>query len=623
MLLATLVFGASSGVQSTSKAYSGLGEPLAKVYRKLGDWDRDGFSSLLGGGDCDDFDAAVNPRAAEIPDDGIDNNCSGGDLSLAAESHDVRFAPVPASVPDDLNVILITIDTVRADHFGAYGYSRDTTPNLDQLANEGSLFANAWAHAPSTRYSVPAILTGRYPLNVRYTEIPGQWPGLSEDNQTIAEVLQSRGLYGGAILNYWYFDTQRKMNQGFAHYDNSNKRLHRAAGDKGPAKTRGSSSRQQTDIALQFIEDNRERRFFLWVHYYDPHYDYELHSEVPSFGSAEIDKYDNEIRFTDHHIGRLLDGLKQRNLYDKTAIVVTGDHGEGFGEHDINFHGYHLYAAQTRVPLLARVPGVEPQRVTTPAGHVDLLPTLANLVGASPHGDMMGRSLLGLMTGHESPDVDRFVFQQLSYENNNEYRGAASKKCHVLYNVSPSTSWELYHLESDPQEEHNRIDSAGECEDARPALEAWYDRSEVPADAVDALLAAPPAIATPLNIAFGESLQLLEVDLPSEVSRGKSFDATFTWTSRGSIPAGWKIFGHYEGPGRFTGDHKPARPFEWWKDGQYIRYKHTVVVPKNVKTGKYTLWMGVFKGDARMTAKAKGTSIRDNRVDVGQIQVVP
>src|SRR4029078_6574388 len=136
------------------------------------------------------------------------------------------------------------------------------------------------------------------------------------------------------------------------------------------------------------------------------------HPEVPPFGSDDMARYDGEIRFTDLHIGRLLDALRAKGLYDRTVVVVTGDHGEGFGEHGVQMHGYHLYAAQTRVPLIIRVPGLAPRRVAAPAAHVDILPTLATRAGAAPVAGTPGRSLVDLLAGATPAGADdRLVFQ--------------------------------------------------------------------------------------------------------------------------------------------------------------------------------------------------------------------
>jgi choline-sulfatase len=623
LLVLLLVAGSPDGVRKAAGAYSGLGNPIGRILRRVVDLDRDGFSPILGGGDCNDWSADVHPGADEIPDDDVDQNCVGGDPKTSRAPDELAFAAVPASVPRDFNVLLVTIDTVRADHLGAYGYGRPTSPNIDSVAAAGALFVNGWAHAPSTRYSIPAILTGRLPLDVHYDTSVQGWPGLLDRNETIAELMRRAGLTTGAILNYWYFDPQRRMDQGFDSYDNENQRLHRPVPGKGPAETSGSSSKQQTDKALAFVAANGDRRFFLWVHYYDPHYLYEAHPEVPDFGTAPVDLYDEEIRYTDLHIGRLLDDLRRRGLYDRTVIVITGDHGEGFGEHGIDLHGYHLYAPQTKVPLIVRVPGLAPVRVTMPAGHVDLLPTLANLAGLPPSSDMMGRSLVDVLGGQAPPDIDRHVFQQLSYENDNEKRAAASKQCHVIYNVSPETSWELYRIDTDPREERDVIDDPGPCAGARTALEAWYDRAELPAGAAEALLPGPPQLARPTPVRFGDAVELLAVDLSAgPVRAGQTLAITFTFAAHGPLPGGWRIFAHFEGPGRFLGDHEPPRPFSWWRRGQHIRYTHTITIPRQTPTGTYDLWLGLFRDNQRQSVASDAVQVSDSRARVGTVRVV-
>ena len=624
VLLVMLAAGSPEGVRKATGAYSGLGNPISRAVRRAVDLDRDGYSPILGGGDCDDWDADIHPGAEEIPDDGIDQNCVGGDPSSAHAADQTSFVPVPASVPSDFNVILITIDTIRADHLGAYGYQRPTSPSIDAIAADGALFVNGWAHAPSTRYSIPSILTGRLPLDVHYDTSVQGWPGLLERNVTLAELMRSAGMATGAVLNYSYFDRHRRMDQGFDSYDNDNQRLHRPVPGKGPAETSGSSSRQQTDKALAFVAANADRRFFLWVHYYDPHYLYERHSDVPDFGDAPIDLYDQEIRFTDLHLGRLVEDLRRRGLYDRTAIVITGDHGEGFGEHGIDLHGYHLYAAQTKVPLIIRVPGLAPVRPTMPAGHVDLVPTLANLAGLPPAPEMMGRSLIDVMSGQADAHAERHVFQQLSFENNNEMRAAAGKQCHVIYNVSPETSWEMYRIDVDPLEERDVIDhgDGAPCAGTRAALEAWYDRAQLPAGSAEALLPGPPDLARPAPVHFGHAVELLAVDLPAgPVRPGQSVPITFTFAAHGALRGGWKIFAHFEGPGRFLGDHGPPRPFSWWRDGQHIRYTHAVTVPQGTPAGDYTLWLGLFRGNERQPVRSDAVPVHDQRARAGTVRV--
>jgi len=589
LFVLVLELGGAAGVVKAASTYTGLSGPSARNLRKAFDWDGDGYARFLGGGDCDDGDRTINPRATDLPGDGIDQNCVGGDAPATRTPNDPAFAKVPPGVPPDFDVLLITIDTIRADHVGAYGYARATTPNLDALARAGALFEHGWAHAPSTRYSIPAILTGRLPLDVRYDTSVEGWPGLAPAAVTIAEALEPLGFTArGAITNYWYFDKVRRMDQGITEYDNENARLHSGVPGAGPEQTRGSSSREQTDKALAFVDRNVDKRWFLWVHYYDPHYAYEPHADVPPFGTDRVALYDGELAHTDRHIGRLLDGLRAKGRFERTVVVVTGDHGEGFGEHGVELHGYDLYAAQTKVPIIVRVPGVAPRRSTTPAGHADLLPTLVNLAGGAATGEMQGRSLVDAIAG---ADRDRVVFQQLSYEGNHELRAGASRSCHVIYNLSPDTSWEVYRTGDDPLETRDFADDEDACADTRRAVERWFDAEQVPPGAAEALLAARPAIANPLDADLGDAVRLLAVEAPATAKPGEAIRLTWTFECRGRVDPGWKVFAHVMGPSKgpfLNGDHAPARPFELWQPGQFIRYSTTITIPRNAR-GLHTI----------------------------------
>jgi len=632
LLIVALVAGAGDGARKAATAYTGLTGPIANGLRRAVDLDRDGYSPLFGGGDCNDLARDVHPGAFDAPDDGIDQNCMGGDLKLARAAADTQFVDLPAGIPRDANILLVTIDTLRADHVGAYGYGRPTTPTLDAIAAAGTLFQNGWAHAPSTRYSMPAILTGRYPSQVLW-DTSVWWPALRPENRTIAEILHDAGFHTGAILNYGYFDRIRRMDQGFDDYDNEDARLHQG---RDPASTTGSSSREQSDKAIAYIDAHAGERFFLWVHYYDPHADYERHPGTPDFGPEPVDLYDHEIRFTDDQIARVIADLKARGLWEKTVIVVTGDHGEGFGEHHIDHHGYHLYAAQTKVPFIVRVPGLPPRAVTMPVGHVDILPTLANLAGAKPDAAMLGRSLLGEiagLAGHPS-DANRAIFQEVSFEGPTERRAAVDQHFHLLYNMVPDNTWELYDLATDPHEE--RDVSGAASDDAtrlREGLLGWIDASQFPPGTAEKLATAilkarpTPQVATPAD--FGGKVRLLGYDLPvAEVRAGGAFDITYLFEALGALAGDWRLFVHLEGPTRFQDDHYPvdgALPFSRWRRGQFIADARHVSVPPGTRPGDYTIFVGLWqpkKGNLAV-ANAGERAAAQNRVRLGTVRVLP
>ena len=389
----------------------------------------------------------------------------------------------PATVPPDFDVLLITIDTLRADHVGAYGYPRDTTPTLDAIAKEGALFVNGWAHAPSTRYSMPAIMAGRWPSTVKWESrcpfVGGcgdAWPPpISDDNRLLAEALKDHGYLTAALLNYRFFTPAWGLGQGFTIYDNAREYLHQGASD--PA-THGSSSREQADVAIDFLRAHQGETFFLWVHFYDPHYFYEAHPEVASFGSSNPDLYDGEIAFTDLHVGRLLDSLDQLGLRERTVVALTGDHGEGFGEHGIDFHGYHLYPPQTKVPFIIRAPGAPPGRTREPVSHVDLMPTLLNLAGAAPEPTTLGRSAVDLIIHSAAPAgaPPRGALQEVLYEPNVVRKALATADWQLIYNQEPDHTWELYHLSDDPNATRDVSGAQGAAmRELRPRLERWID----------------------------------------------------------------------------------------------------------------------------------------------------
>jgi len=296
--------------------------------------------------------------------------------------------------PERPNVVLIVVDTLRADHLSSFGYSRPTTPNLDRLAAESVVFRNAQSAAPWTTPSVGALFTSQYPSALGIGSQPGP---IGERFPTLAELLKADGYNTQGIISVSMLTSKLGFGRGFDGYDES-----------ACAERSESSSPQVTDAAIRFLRERGDEPFFLFVHYFDPHYNYLLHPEhdffpdyqgrlesgTPiqliwrdrlAFDAADLDYlralYDSEIRFTDDHVGRLLDELDELGLLDRSLVVFTADHGEEFMERGWIGHTRSLHRELLHVPLMFRLPGGAAGTVEEPVGLVDVLPTVLDRLG--------------------------------------------------------------------------------------------------------------------------------------------------------------------------------------------------------------------------------------------------
>ena len=228
----------------------------------------------------------------------------------------------------------------------------------------------------------------------------------------------------------------------------------------------------------------------------------------------------------------------------------------------------------------------------------------------------MGRSLVDVVAG---ADTKRTVFQQLSYEGNHEMRAGVDEHCHVIYNVSPETSWEVYRIDRDPMEDEDLAGDDDACAASRRTFERWYDNSAIPPGAAHAVLAQPPQIAAPLNADFENGVRLLAVDAPATAKAGDTIEVTWTWQAISAPPRGWKVFVHLDGPKFTNADHEPALPFDVWKPGQYIRYTRPITLPR--VAGKYTIKAGLWNGSRN--ANVRGPKVDKNAVSAATIEVTP
>jgi len=358
------------------------------------------------------------------------------------------------------NVLLITMDTTRADRFGAYGYDRPTTPRLDALAAEGTLFESAISVSGCTPPAHASIMTGLYPfhhgLRVIYA---GSGYRLDSRIPTLATRLKEAGWATGAFLSSFTVSEYFGFDHGHEHWDNGLRRSAEKVPNIGTNSMSWDVNKNQrrsdetVDRALDWIRA-QDGSFYAWVHLWDPH-DEKL--EPPDDWlerfpprdrqNRKTEVYDAEIAYTDHNIGRLLDGLKELGNYEDTIIVVVADHGQGLGDHGWIHHRL-LYQEQIHVPLIVRSADVgKARRVANLVRVVDILPTVLELVELPPgDGQLDGRSLVALMNGEEEPPRWAYA-EQLNEWDQNSFMPTQRPLDRLLYSIV-TEDWKLIHRDT-------------------------------------------------------------------------------------------------------------------------------------------------------------------------------
>jgi arylsulfatase A-like enzyme len=599
------------------------------------DWDRDGYPRWMPGGDCRDDDPTVHPGAMDWPGDDVDTDCDGRDDRVSVPPRRPLIV-VPERVVARPNVLLLTVDALRADHLGAYGYGRPTSRSLDALARESVVFDRAFANAPSTRLSMPAIATGRWAPTIEWDNAIW-WPRFTTAQRTIAEALHDGGYHTGAVYSIPYFrrSDARGFERGVDEYDDRNIALHAEVG--GPHESTGSSAREVADSAISFVERNRERAWFLWAHFFDPHHQYVPHEDgvTPVFGSAAMDRYDAEVHYTDQHVGRLLDRLRASGQWERTVIIVTGDHGEGFGEHDVQTHGFHLYAAQTRVPMIVRVPGVAAKRTSVAVSHVDIAPTVVNLAGVPNERTFLGRTMVDAIAYSTRPDDDGEALQEVTFDHTVHRWAIATATHHVLWNQTPHSTRECYDMRRDPDEREDLFGVVGagapcavlfdQLSRYAVGLRLGSDFAEKLAFGVIAPEAPTPPVEHPIEARFATVVDVRGWDGPTTINRSERATVTLHFTVLDRIEPGWELFVHLMGEQQSRNlQHaviEGAYPIARWRMGQRLRDRFSFTVPLDAPPGQYALYIGFYKGEARLpiTPAERGDALR--RVRLGTITV--
>jgi choline-sulfatase len=398
-------------------------------------------------------------------------------LPAAPASVALKSAPAFDAAPAPerpWNVLVISIDSLRADMPWA-GYERPIAPRLSALHAKSVSYPRAYSTSSFTSKSIPGLLTGRYPSELARTGSFFTKYLTPADFTCTALSAEGIGCVGGHA--HAYFDKgQSGFESGFTKWQLVPKIPFDYQTD--PYIT----SDRLTPLAIELLGEasKADKPFFAWFHFMDPHDVYNPHEGGPHFGKRPRDLYDEEVFFTDHWVGELVDHVAAQPWGARTAIVVTADHGEAFGEHGMTRHAHELWEELVRVPLFVYLPGNAPRVIDTPRGHVDLAPTFVELLGAKPIPQLRGTSLVSELRGGAAEPRD--VIADLPEDEYNERRRALVHDKTKLIAFGNDVRFALYDLGADPKEADDLIRKRPELADEMRARyrEASKKITEVP-----------------------------------------------------------------------------------------------------------------------------------------------
>jgi arylsulfatase A-like enzyme/Tfp pilus assembly protein PilF len=353
--------------------------------------------------------------------------------------------------PAALNLVVITLDTTRADRLGAYGYSSAGTPNFDALAEDGVLFDHASTSAPITLPAHSSLFTGRFPPQHGVRDNGGYF--LNDKEQTLAETLKARGYATGGFIAAYVLDAKWGIAQGFDTYFDDFDLSKYKVFSMGAIQRPGN---EVVDRALPWIDEHGAAPFFAWVHLYDAHAPY--NPPEPFKSRYPGNPYQGEISFADSQVGRVIQFLRDRDLFERTIVVVIGDHGESLNDHGEEGHGFFVYESVVHVPMLVRAPysAMKHRHVTDSVRSIDVLPTVLELLGVpAPAGPAMdGASLTPLMTGAR-PDMGLEAYAEAVYPLHHFGWSDLRALRQGRYKLIAAPRPELYDLQADPAESTN------------------------------------------------------------------------------------------------------------------------------------------------------------------------
>ncbi len=366
--------------------------------------------------------------------------------SPAAPPASVAVSPAPKKRVDKPDIVLVTLDTVRADHLGSYGYERKTSPHLDALAATSVVFERAYAAGPETRTAIAPLVTCKHLVeSVRDTRA---WPTLLRANETVAERLRAGGYATAAVSSFQWLSKARGFDQGFDVFDEAPFKRVRPEKDATGAHAVAQAMAAYDQLATQ------DKPMFLWVHLFDAHESYLRHDKF-DFGTRDVDRYDSEIAYLDDELSRLIAHVGKGSRGAKTVWIVHGSHGEGFGEHGFQGHPPKLFEEVVRVPLFLRIPEVPARRVTDAVVSVLDVPATVLSLALGESKECSGVSLLGLAEGTTAEVAGR-PMALVAYDGLHgqapAYGWLDSRVKYVLYAWREGEKTRLFDLRADPGE---------------------------------------------------------------------------------------------------------------------------------------------------------------------------
>lgn len=363
-----------------------------RVLTLLTDFDGDGYRSLLAGGDCAPRDARIHPGAVEIPNNQVDEDCDGRDLTLPAVLVNPRppMAEVASSVPRRPSIVLVTIDALSAAHLRSFGYAHNPAPNIEALIARSVVFDWCFSPGPATRLAFPPMFTGLFDSEIEVSLSTRRPPyPIAARHLTLAEMLKGVGYQTEAVISDAYFTARAwpGLTQGFDRVDGSVLRK--------MTPKRSVSADYVTEAAIERLKArNPARPLFIWVHYYDLHAPHGVPEGMQARDGSKQAVYDAQLSFADRHLGTLLEAVRHE-LGPEALIVLTSDHGHGFGgkRYARGGYGHDLNTLTLHVPLIFEASFLKPRRVSGLCSTLDLVPTLRNLLRLPTLPGLRGYSL--------------------------------------------------------------------------------------------------------------------------------------------------------------------------------------------------------------------------------------